>query len=221
MALSAKQRQKKIERKNKRRKQIRKPFSVSLQLGTKAANYANLPVHECLIPSGIFDTGIGTVIVSRRTLDGNIAIAGFVVDVYCLGVKNALFNIASELEYERTIKPRLIEGHQGQHFDRTHVACTKKLIEGAVRFADELGFSPHPDYQNAKRILDNVDGAACPIKYAYGQDGKPFYVQGPNESPYQSKKIVENLHMKCGEGGYHYVVFVGGDMLDKDTPQVD
>ena len=131
-----------------------------------------------------------------------------------MGVKNALFTITSELEYERTIKPRLIADHDGQYFERTHVACTKKLIEGAVRFAEELGFSPHPDYRNAKRILDNVDIATCPVKYTYGKDGKPFYVQGPNESPYQSKKIVEKLHIKCDEGGYDYLVFVGGDILD-------
>jgi hypothetical protein len=62
-------------------------------------------------------------------------------------------------------------------------------------------------------ILDNVDASACPVRYVYGNGGKPFYIQGPNESASQSKKIVEKLQRACGEDGCHYLVAVGGHVF--------
>jgi hypothetical protein len=209
MALSDKQRQKKAERKNKKRKLGKKSSWIAQHLGSRAFSYAGYPLHECLVPSGLFETGIGTVIAARKVPGGNLALSAFVVDVYCLGVKNALFNIVNEVDYERSIKYRLMESHEGQHFDRTHVACTKKLIEGAVAYAEGLGFAPHSDYRSAKGIFDAVDALSCPVKYVYGQNGKPFYIQGPHESLAQAKRIVEKLRLVCGEGGYHYLVSVG------------
>jgi hypothetical protein len=220
MPLNARQRQQKIEKRNRKRKQNRKSISASPALGRCAARYARFPIHECLIPSGLFETGIGSAIVSRRTPDGDIAVSAFVVDVFCLGVKNALFTTVNEIDYERKVKRRLAESHSGQYFERAHAACVKKIIEGAVGYADGFGFNPHADYRNAKGILDEVDAIACPVKYTYGKNGKPFYVQGPYESPWQSKKIVESLRMKCGEGGYDYVVSVGQHVFEQDIPRV-
>ncbi len=209
MALSEKQRQKKTEKKNKKRKQSKRPFSLPMQFGNKAAGYAKFPVHECLVPSGLFENGMGSVIVARKTPEGDIALSAFVVDTYCLGVKNAMFKVAREFEYEQTIKPNLLEDHEGQEFERVHVACAKKLVEGAVGYAEGFGFPPHADYRDAKGIFDGVDAAACPVPYTYGYEGKPFYVQGPYESPHQSKRIVDKLHKTCGEGGYDYMIFSG------------
>ena len=82
----------------------------------------------------------------------------------------------------------------------------KKLIAEAVDYAQELGFPPHRDYKNSKGLLNGIDLKACPVTYRYGKDNKPFYIQGPHETPPQVKKIVKKLHSKCGEGGYHYTV---------------
>ena len=214
MAISERQRQKKLEEKKKKRKLVAKAATTGLALGHKALQFNQYPIHECLVPEGLFETGLGTVIWTRRTPDGRIAISAFIVDVYCLGVKNALFTITSEQEYENVIKRGTIESHGGQEFLSITPDCARKLIEGAVSYAAELGFTPHRDYQNAKGIFGNADSNACTETFEYGHEGKPFYMRGPNESVSQAKKIVEHLHRKFGEGGYHYLVASESFMTD-------
>ena len=173
---------------------------------TKASAYARFPIYECLVPEELFEIGLGNVIVARKAPYGKIALSPFVVDVFCLGVKNAFFNVSDEDDYEEDIKVRLIESHSGQGFVNIHPSCARKLIEGAVAYAEELGFRPHSDYRNAKGIFGDIDPGACPENYIYGKGGKPFYLRGPNESPSMTKRIINQLHKKCGKDGYHYMV---------------
>jgi hypothetical protein len=208
MALSEKQKRKKLDKKNKKRQLNKKLSSKGAQLSHKESTYGGFPIHECLVTNSLFETGIGYVIVTRKTTGGNIAVTVFVLDVYCLGVKNALFKFTSESEYENTVKPRLKESSGDDQFEYIHPTCAKKLVEGAVLYAQELGFSPHPDYKDVKGIFGNIDPDLCPVKYTYGKDGKPFYIRGPNESTVQAKKIVTQLGKRCGEGNFDYLVML-------------
>jgi hypothetical protein len=211
MTLSERQRQKKLEQKKKKRQLVKKTGSMGFGARISAASYAKYPIYEWLVPSGLFETGLGTIIATRRPPSGEIAVGAFVVDVFCLGVKNAFFKVVSEEVYHNTIKPRFVESHEGQQFENTHPSCVRKIIDGAVHYADELGFPPHPDYRSAKLIFGDIDAGACPVKYVFGQDGLPMYIRGPNESISQAKKIVAQLAKRCGEGNYHYLVgFDGG-----------
>ena len=214
MAISEKQRQKKLDKKNKRRQLNKKLSNKGAYTRDSASKYGGYPIHECLVPNSLFETGIGYVIVSRKTMDGDIAVSAFVVDVYCLGVKNALFKVASESEYERTIKPRLTESSGEDQFENVHPSCARKLVEGAVLYAKELGFSPHRDYKEARGIFGSIDTEPCPVKYTYGKDGKPYYIRGPNESTVQAKKIVNQLDKRCGEGNFDYLVMLDDGMFD-------
>ncbi len=212
MAISAKKRQKKLEKKNKKRK-LTKRLEANALSPKGASSYTNFPIHECIVPSTLFELGIGTVIISRQTPDGDIAVSAFVVDVFCLGVKNALFNVFNEFEYENTVKPRLMDSNKGCKYESVHPTCAIKLIKGAVHYADKLGFSPHRDYKSKKGIFGNIDVSPCPVKYVYGQDGKPNYVRGPNESTQQVKRIINQLDKKCGKGNYHYLVMLDDEMF--------
>ncbi len=206
MTLSARQRQKKLEKKKKKRQLVKGTGSTAVAMTAKAANYAKFPIYECLVPGNLFESGLGTIIVTRRPPSGEIAISAFVVDVFCLGVKNAFFKLASEQDYQNTIKPRLVETHEGQQIENTHPSCVRKIIEGAVDYAAALGFSYHRDYKNARDIFGDIDASACPVKYDFGQEGKPMYIRGPNDSVSQAKKIVAQLDRRCGEGNFHYLV---------------
>jgi hypothetical protein len=214
MAISERQRQKQLEQKKKKRQLLAKHARASLPSEHRALSYAKFPVHECLVPEHLYETGLGTVIWARRTPQGAIAISAFIVDVFCLGVKNALFSIVSEQEYESTVKPRLIGAHEGRTFQNVHPTCARKLIEGAIRYAEDLGFSPHRDYQRAKGIFGDVDAHACPTGFTYGHDGKPFYIRGPNESVAQAKRITDQLQRKCGVGNFEYLVALDDGVLD-------
>lgn len=206
MTLDARHRQKKLEKRKKKRQLMKKSGSMALGATNKARHYAKHPISECLVPSGLFDTGLGNIIVTRRLPNEEIALSSFVVDVFCLGVKNAFFKVASEQDYLNKIKPRLVESHGGRHFENTHPSCVRKIIEGAVDYAGALGFSYHRDYKNARDIFGDTDASACPVKYEFGQEGKPMYIRGPNESVSQARRIVDQLNRRCGEGNFHYLV---------------
>ena len=214
MALSARQQQKNPENKKKRRKLFKKHGGAGLGAQGAAASYVKCPIHECLVPDGLFETGLGTIIVARRAPGGDIAVSAFVVDVFCLGVKNALFSVASEGVYENTIKARIVGSHEGQRFENTHPSCARKIIEGASDYARTLGFSPHPSYRGAKAIFGDVNAGACPVAYTFGQEGMPLYIRGPHESLSQARKIVDQLDKRCGEGKFHYLVPLDDELSD-------
>ncbi len=214
MAISEKQKQKKLAKKNRKRKLVKSLLSIGDQQKLNPSNYAGYPIHECFVPNSLFELGMGYVIVTRKTPDGLIAISAFVVDVYCLGVKNALFKVSNEFEYENTIKPQLMGSSEETQFENIHQSCAKKLVEGAVFYARELGFPPHRDYKQAQKLFGDIDVDSCPVKYTYGKDGKPFYIRGPNESINQAKQIADKLSKKCGEGNFDYLLMLDEGMIE-------
>lgn len=214
MSISEKQRQKKLAKKNKKRKLTKSLLNIVDEQRLSSSSYAEFPIHECFVPNTLFEIGIGYVIVTRKTPTGLIAISAFVVDVYCLGVKNALFKVSNEFEYENTIKPQLMGPNEEAEFENIHQNCARKLVEGAVLYARELGFPPHRDYKQAQKLFGDIDVNSCPVKYTYGKDGKPLYIRGPNESTSQTKQIVDKLSRKCGEGNFDYLLMLDDGMIE-------
>jgi len=203
MALTEQQKQKKALKKKQQRKTITKE-STPQQLLNKIQPYVEHPFYECLMPHNLFDTGIGNILISKMTPQGEIAVCSFIVDVYCLGIKQVLFKTLSLPEYETIFKPSITESHGGYTFQKIKPACAKKLIEGAVNYASELGLPTHKDYPALKAILGEEKLGRCWTRYRYGKDKMPHYVKGPNESSLESKKIIQTLEKNCGLGNFHF-----------------
>jgi hypothetical protein len=85
-------------------------------------------------------------------------------------------------------------------------ACFRKLVEGGVAYAHDLGFSPHEDYAVASQIFGEPESAVCPTRFEYGHGGKPFYISGPHETATQVRAIVEQLERRFGTGNFDYLV---------------
>jgi hypothetical protein len=166
------------------------------------ATAANAPIHECLVPAGLFELGMGNLFFSRSLPDGRIALAGFLLDVFCLGVKNAFFAIVARDEYARRLSARTA----AESLQPMQPACFRKLVEGGVAYAHDLGFNPHMDYEAARRIFGDVQSTACPTRFEYGHDGKPFYVSGPHETAAQVQAILDQLQRRLGSGNFDYLV---------------
>lgn len=211
MAISAQQRQKKLAKKKQKRKSVGRAATPSMK---KAKGYANYPIHECFIPTDLFTSGLGELVVTRRTPSGIIAVSAFVIDVFCLGVKDAMFLLIPEDKYENEYKERM-SFHGQREFEKLHQSYAKKLLDGLVEYAKGLGFSPHPDYLNAKDLLIGIDASVCSEKYSYGKDGKPFYMNGPYESESDMMKIINTLTKHCGADGFNTLVRIG-DFDDED-----
>ena len=89
------------------------------------------------------------------TADGS---STFLLDLYCLGVKNAMFGIAERDQYDKLIINKIQNTYDVQSFEPS---CARKLVEGSVEYARKLGFSPHADYAKAKAIFGDIDVATC------------------------------------------------------------
>jgi len=165
---------------------------------------ARAPVHETLVPTGLFERGVGNLVFSRALPSDRIAMAAFLLDTYCLGVKNAFAAILDRIEYGRRLSR-----WSGERLHPVQPSCFRKLVEGGVAYAHGLGFSPHPDYALASQIFGDFQSAECPTRFEYGHEGKPFYISGPNESPAQARAIVDRLARRLGAGNFDYLVMAG------------
>jgi hypothetical protein len=206
MTTSAKQRQKQIEKRAKKRKLAKKKGLGGEGRLNRASAYVHLPMHECLVPSMLFEAGIGSLLASRKTATGEYATAIFLTDVHCLGVKDAFFRVVDQEDYEGTIKLGLHASQGEGTYNDVHPSCFKKLILEAVRYAGGLGFPPHKDYQRTVALLNGIDPTACPQRFDFGYNGKPFYVRGPSESLSQAKRIIAQLERSCGPDNFETLV---------------
>jgi hypothetical protein len=178
---------------------------------------AHAPIHACLVPAALFGAGIGTVVVSRKLPDDKIAAAVFLLDVWCLGVKDAFVKVASASQY-----PTLLRHLSGdQRLKPIEPACARKLVEEAEAYAADLGFAPHPDYDVTRKIFGDIDKNTCRTQFRFGKDGKPFYVSGPRDTQAKSKKIVDTLMQSCGPGHFHYIVALDGAETVEDWMGVE
>ena len=204
MVLDERRRQKKLARKAaKRKKALAGKRKEVFGKGDLVAFAAGMPVHECLIPTRtLYDQGIGNVVISRKMPNGDFAAGFFLVDIFCLGVKNCFFAVIPPGAYAQRID-RLVQEEGAEYADP---ARTVKLIEDAVAYAEELGFHPHKDYFTAKGIFGSIDPSACPEEFKFGKDGKPFYISGPNETMADSERIVGILKKNLGPGRFDYMV---------------
>jgi hypothetical protein len=207
MALDARKHQQKLAKKAAKRKAV---IATKKTLGEvsgtvshrrHAMPIADAPIHECLVPESLFDIGIGNVIVSRKMPNESIGAAFFLVDVFCLGIKDAFYDVLSSVAYDYRVSVL-----EQETFRAIHPTCARKLVEGAEAYARDLGFTPHPDYQRARQIFGDLDATACPTPYVFGKDGKPFFISGPYDAPARCRRIIDTLTRRCGPEGFHFTV---------------
>jgi hypothetical protein len=205
MAADQRKRQKKLERRKAKQKAQRRDLArrESRGLGARLEESAAAPILHCCMGSRLWESGIGHVLLSRQMANGNVAFAAFLVDVYCLGVKDAFWNVTPRATYERKLYDKLAEQEQ---LVRLTPEYARKLVEGAVRYALDLGLSPHPDYRAAKLIFGDISAEDCPERFSYGKDGKPFFVAGPYDDHIRCEQILRTLEIRCGPEGYHYLM---------------
>ena len=214
MALDARKRQQKLAKKAAKRKALVTTKKSLAEVGgvvshgRQALPAASALIHECLIPDRLFEIGIGNVIVSRKMPNGFIGAVFFLVDVFCLGIKDAFYDVLSPAEYDHRLS-----GLQHETFRAIPPPCARKLVEAAEAYARDLGFAPHADYQRARQIFGDLDATACPTHYVFGQDGKPFFVSGPYDTPAKCRRIIDILTRRCGPEGFHFMV-PGGEPLE-------
>ena len=169
---------------------------------TRLQGAGKWPVVKTLMGASLWKEGIGSLVIARQEPAGQLVFAVFLVDVYCLGVKNAFWHAGSPGD----LQEMLAKMEKTRKLTAITPACLAKIVKGAIEYAQSFGFPPHHDYRHASTLLEGIDPATCPNEFTFGRDGKPFYVQGPNETPAQARAITERIL----EAGGHYLVALSG-----------
>jgi hypothetical protein len=140
-------------------------------------------------------TGIVLVLLARAGRHDAVTVCSYLVDTFCLGVKD-------------TIGPKRMRARDLPAFVRTYfmvfpapalpapLDLAQHLVHGAVAFAAELGFEPHPDFARVRAHLGALDE---PCAITFGQRGRPLYVSGPHDD---RVAIIETLEAHAGDYGF-------------------
>jgi len=176
-----------------------------------------LPLGECYINELWNDSGMASIIVTRKHITGNLTFAMFQVDMYCLGIKNVswFFNESPELITEMMDKQsELSDG--GDKIIPVDYPLAHNIIYGAVDFAEELGFRPHKDFVLAQYILEEDDDSVEFIDIEFGLNGQPAVLIGKEKHP---ARIIEILDKNVGKGNYTVISEDGDFVNEPDYPE--
>ncbi len=170
------------------------------------------PIHECFIPENLFspDLGMGKIIVSRKSPVNEVLVSVFLVDVFCLGIKDSFIYLLTEEDYISG----LMKTFGSENLKTGDPACARKIVEEAVDYANNLGFSPDKNYNSAKKIFRDIDVNNCTHSFEFGKDGKPYFMSGPNDSEIFCWKVINQLNKKCGADGYHFLTAMSDPFED-------
>jgi hypothetical protein len=212
MGMNMRRRQKKLARQRAKQKAERRALAhrESGGLPARFQAAASAPVLHCWASRDVWRQGIGYVLLSRQLGGGNVAFVVFLLDVYCLGVKNVIMDVLPRASYEENLHEKMTKQFR---VDLMEPECCRKLVEGAVQYAADLGLPPHPDYRVAKLLFGSIPAENCTRQFVYGKEGKPLFMPGPFDDGARRQQVLHALDEHCGPDGYHYVLGPGLSMI--------
>jgi hypothetical protein len=176
-------------------------------------NARQYPLIGCWTIQEWQESGIAPIIIARQQDERKILFANYLVDLYCLGIKDVLV----ETDYPRKRFERSLPKFCMHEPEEISVELAHEIVYGALEFARQYGFEPHPDFTrlHADQVLDPPETHPRTHKVEFGQDGKPLYMSGPYDDEYKIKRILQTLEQTAGEGNFHFVTGFGDvDLFD-------
>jgi hypothetical protein len=171
-----------------------------------------LPVAQCLVDVNFANAllrnetteagGLGLVMVTRSKGYNRFVAASYLIDYWCLGVKDAMPpRNCNDSQYKNFVQ--LSYSQFGQEYEEISLEQAQALVWGAIAYAKTLGFEPHRDFEQSKAHLGE---STSEIGLKFGHNGKPCYVEGPYDN---NMKIINTLKKSVGEGNFNYLYGMG------------
>jgi hypothetical protein len=209
----SKKRQEKSMRQRRKAKAHQKK-QASLRTGSHGVlqKARQLPIFDCQISADWKgDVGLVQVLIARQQPDGKIAYGLYLIDKFCLGLKNTSYDANLSVEEYRQEVVRDVQRTAPMKSCPPDLA--HQFIYQAIDYAAQFGFKPQKDYKWSRLILEKRGTLEEPHKLTFGKDGKPFYISGPYDNP---QAIIAKLEKTAGPGNYEYLVHVGEPSFDDD-----
>jgi hypothetical protein len=174
-----------------------------IQLPLSPENYIrnrvrNIPIGNCYINKEWDEAGMANIIITREHTNGNKTVGLYLVDIFCLGVKDThyLFNIPDS-ELEEIIEQ--IDGSGDSEMIKEKYSLLHNIIYGGIEYAKEFGFKTHKDFNLTKYILEEDDDHIEFIDVEFGLDGKPAVFMGKEQHP---SNIISQLERIVGKDNF-------------------
>ncbi|MEM7134817.1 MAG: hypothetical protein AAF702_51645 [Chloroflexota bacterium] len=201
MSQNTKKRQKKLQKKNAKRKQKQATISqrVAAMTTPSLSRAKDWPLEDAWITADWQKREqIIQILVARRGPRGHVAIGVVVVDTMCLGAKNAYGGVTDEFVYQE----RLDGMRKNQEMISTDINLIAKVVRDSIAYASELGFRPNKDLPQAMAVIGRADPDACSVEVPLGgPEGKPYFFAGPHDNV---DRIMNILTKKLGPDGFNY-----------------
>ena len=161
-------------------------------------------LYEAHIADSLLEEGLGELFILRKKSEEKVEVGVFLIDAYCLGVRDAFFYEGSEAEVRKRIETHpSVTSQKPPEYART-------FLEASITYARKLGFAPHRDYKKAARVLGGLKASGDLEGFTFGKDGKPFYIQSESHSEDDARRVIAKLTLVCGENGFDFVLKVDG-----------
>ncbi len=144
-------------------------------------------------------SGFGLVFISRQVKSGMFSVCTYLVDYWCLGVKDTIgpknMNGNKYVEFIEQVYNYFPYGYQ-----EITLQQAQEFVFGAINYAQALGFSPHRDFAQSRSHLGEWNGD-CQL--TFGRTGKPCYVSGPYDN---ARQIMKTLEKNVGIDNFDYII---------------
>lgn len=191
-------------RKAQRRKQVvaqkRRTETVQTSLPARVLRAAQAPIQHCLLTEDLFETGMGTLILARGATPHLLAFGSFLLDVFCLGIKDVMFETFERDEFAMYVEAT----DAGSPLVSISPSDARKLLGDLAAWSRSIGFPPHRDFTAVEHIFGDVSADESEADFPFGRDGKPLYIPGPFESATLIRRRIEQLQKHLGNDGFEF-----------------
>jgi len=185
------------KKKRKKAKVINLQPKMSLQKYIKL-NARKLAIHEAYMVDNLFNMGKGNVVFVRKKQNGQKLVGVYLVDTWCLGVKDTFYKLFEDFEYADFRDKYFTQSEFNVSVCDANHACN--VIYGALEYAEDLGIDPHPHFDVSEHILIDVEEVDYE-ELEFGYEGKPHYMPHDNDN---RGAILSKLNASVGKDGYYY-----------------
>jgi hypothetical protein len=176
------------------------------------------PLYECLISDNWNKketSGLVEVLIARKQPDGDICFGVYLIDTYCLGLKNTFANAGfSRGRYMNEIRNKIFRA--GKPVECS-IELAQQMIYQSIEYAEQFGFEPEKDFATSQYLLAPRGELEEPYKLTFGKDGKPFFIPGPHDNV---ARILRQLEKTAGSGNYDYLAMLGSPSFDDDDGDI-
>lgn len=164
-----------------------------------------LPIGTCYINGNWRDSGLAVIFVSRRHINGHVTHAVYMVDIFCLGLKESYWTFNQHpRDFKEFMDKQQKANPHGVLMMQIDYVLAHNIIYGANEYAGELGFFPHKSFDTTKYILEEDDDRVELIDLEFGYKGKPLYISNPERLAERSR-VLAQLEKNPGKGNYEFI----------------